>query len=133
MLFELSGQFNDCLEYIKRQHERDEKTIQYLRDKIKELEEEHYKDKLVAKYKERAERVHADAMRGFTISEKQREAIDNWIDKHEEEKHPHPKGAYPRGGAIGGSYTYHFTPTSIGTFGSIRCTCGEEFTFQEEW
>ena len=40
---------------------------------------------------------------------------------------------YPRGGAIGGSYTWKFVPTSIGTFGSVQCSCGEEFSFQEEW
>lgn len=35
------------------------------------------------------------------------------------------------GGTIGGSYTYKFTPTSIGVFGTVECSCGERFDFSE--
>nr|DAG04561.1 MAG TPA: hypothetical protein [Siphoviridae sp. ctDXu9] len=33
-------------------------------------------------------------------------------------------------GCIGGSLTWCFTPTSIGTIGEVICSCGEKFTFQ---
>jgi hypothetical protein len=36
------------------------------------------------------------------------------------------------GGAIGGTWTYKFVPTSIGTIGTCICgKCQEEFTFQD--
>ena len=34
-------------------------------------------------------------------------------------------------GCIGGSLTWCFTPTSIGTIGEVICSCGEKFTFQD--
>ncbi len=34
-------------------------------------------------------------------------------------------------GAIGGLYTFCFTPTSLGTVTIIKCACGEEFNFTD--
>ncbi len=34
-------------------------------------------------------------------------------------------------GAIGGLYTFCFTPTSLGTVTIIKCSCGEEFNFTD--
>jgi serine/threonine protein kinase len=81
---------------------------------------------------EQYDKMREDYYRGFPISKEEKEKINAWINKHEEEKHPRPKNSFPRGGAIGGCYTYRFVPTSIGVFGTIKCSCGEEFTFQEE-
>lgn len=64
---------------------------------------------------------------GFEINNKEYEAIEQWKREHEKEKH---NGKLKRG-AIGGNYTYEFTPTSIGVIGSIKCTCGAEFVFKE--
>lgn len=50
-----------------------------------------------------------------------------WIKKHNLKKHG-SETVYC--GAIGGGMTYIFTPTSIGTVGKIRCSCGEEFCFR---
>lgn len=37
-------------------------------------------------------------------------------------------------GAIGGRYTYSFTPTSIGTICMIKCACGQKFDATKyEW
>lgn len=47
--------------------------------------------------------------------------------KHIKEKH----FCTQYGGAIGGSYSYTFTPTSLGTVGEIKCTCGDKFCFRE--
>ncbi len=130
-MLHLSGKMDECLEYIKEEYESNRNTIKRLQEKIKELKEENYKDKLVAQYKKERDVAIEDSYRGFPISEEQQTAINEWVSKHEKEKHPLPKGAFTRGGAIGGNYSYHFTPTSIGTFGSIKCTCGEQFSFQE--
>jgi len=38
-------------------------------------------------------------------------------------------------GAIGGRFTYCFTPTGLGCIKTIKCACGEEFdlTHSEDW
>ncbi len=44
-------------------------------------------------------------------------------------------GEKKRQGAIGGQYSYSFTPTSLGTAVSVRCACGNErnVTEYESW
>lgn len=105
-----------------------EQRIAYLEEENKKLKSDAYKDEEMAEMKANMERYRADCHRGFSISEYEEKAINNWKKKHEDEKH----GGYGkiRGGAFGGSYTYYFIPTSIGTFGTIKCSCGEEFDFQ---
>ena len=108
-----------------------EEKIEYLEEEIKRLKDENWKDNELQSMKEQYDKMKEDYWRGFPISKEEKEKINAWINKHEEEKHPRPKMDYPRGGAIGGCYSYHFVPTSIGTFGTIECTCGEKFEFQE--
>ena len=38
-------------------------------------------------------------------------------------------------GAIGGRFTYSFTPTGLGCIVTVKCGCGEELnlTHEEEW
>ena len=67
------------------------------------------------------------AQHGFVIYNEEYEAIEQWKQKHEKEKH----NGKMKHGAIGGSYTYEFTPTSIGVIGSVKCRCGEKFVFKE--
>ena len=54
-------------------------------------------------------------MRTFEITDEQM--------KKAREFHPKCKRRYS--GAIGGSETFMFTPTSIGVFVSYKCRCGE--------
>lgn len=116
---------------LKDKFMRQEETIESLREEIKRLKDENWKDNELQSMKEQYDKMKEDYYRGFPISEEQDKKIKEWIDKHEKEKHPRPKWSCPRGGAIGGCYSYHFVPTSIGTFGTIECTCGEKFEFQE--
>lgn len=104
---------------------------EYLTKRIKELENENWKDEELQKMKKEYTEMKEDYFRGFPISKEESERIYAWIKEHEEKKHSRKRMNYPRGGAIGGCYTYYFTPTSIGVFGTIKCNCGEEFTFQE--
>ena len=82
---------------------------------------------------EKLDCMQKDLWRGLPISEKEKEAIDAWKKKHEEEVHG-LKTAEDRikaHGCCGGAYSYHFIETSIGVSGVIKCHCGAEFQFQE--
>lgn len=120
---------NELCDMLMTKFYDQEKRNDYLEEENKRLKSDAYKEEEMAKMKASMERYRADYLRGFPIDEDEQAAIDNWKRKHEDEKH----NGYGkiRGGVIGGSYTYHFTPTSIGTFGTIKCSCGEEFEFSE--
>lgn len=117
---------------LKDKFMRQEEKIEHLEEEIKKLKDENWKDNELQSMKEQYDKMREDYYRGFPISKEEKEKINAWMDKHEKEKHPRPENSFPRGGAIGGCYTYRFVPTSIGVFGTIKCSCGEEFTFQEE-
>ena len=96
------------------------------------LKNEHYKDEELSKMKSRLETISKDCYRGFPISEKEHENIREWKNRHEEAHNCHSlKDKLKYGGCIGGTYTYEFIPTSIGTVGTVRCSCGAEFIFRE--
>lgn len=109
-----------------------EEEIERLKEEIKNLKDEHWKDNELQSMKEQYDEMKEDYYRGFPISKEEKEKINAWINKHEKEKHSCSENDFSRGGAIGGCYCYTFIPTSIGVFGSIKCSCGEKFTFQEE-
>lgn len=56
----------------------------------------------------------------FELSKEQCLKITEWIEKHDAEAHG---GLNRNVGAIGGAYTYEFTPTSLGTVSKVRCSC----------
>lgn len=58
--------------------------------------------------------------RGFPISAEAESQINEWKKNHRHND-----------GAIGGTFTYEFIPTSIGTIGTIKCACGDSFTFED--
>lgn len=101
-----------------------EDTIKYLREELQKAKSDAYKDAELAKMKSRYEEMEKDYYRGFPISESEEKAIKKWQIEHEK---IHQGGH----GAIGGKYTYEFIPTSICTFGVIKCSCGAKFDFQE--
>lgn len=57
----------------------------------------------------------------FEMNEVEAARAAAWIKAHLEEAHG---GKFPYAGAIGGSLTYEFTPTGIGTAVRVRCSCG---------
>lgn len=71
-------------------------------------------------------RVSSDTYTGyeptFGLYVEQRQAIHGWMTSHDAEKHG---GKARPTGAIGGAFTYEFTPTSIGTVTTVRCSCGD--------
>lgn len=120
-----------CL-VLKDKFMRQEEKIEYLQKEIRKLKDEHWKDNELQSMKKQYNEMNENYQRGFPISKEESEKINAWINKHEKEKHSYSENGSPRGGAIGGCYCYTFIPTSIGVFGSIKCSCGEKFTFQEE-
>lgn len=127
--------FDKCLAAIKRRHEDQESRIKYLLSENKKLYDEHYKDEEIQNMKGQIEAIRKDMSRGFAISEDEHKRIEEWKEEHDIKKHGLNSldKKLKAGGAIGGRYSYHFVPTSIGTIGTVKCKCGDEFTFQEPW
>ena len=97
----------------------------YLRKENERLKSEAYKDEELSKMNEKYDQMSKDYYRGFPISEKEDKKINEWIEK-QMEKVP------GIGGASGGRFTYQFTPTGLGTSGTvIDGFTGDKFTFQE--
>ena len=100
-------------------------TNDYLRKENERLKGEAYKDEELTKMKSDYDRMKSDYYRGFPISEKENKKINEWVEK-QMEKTP------GIGGASGGRFTYQFTPTGLGTSGTIiDGFTGDKFTFQE--
>lgn len=78
--------------------------------------------------------MREESYRGFPISKEEEKLIEEWKRKHESEAHnvntEHDRMLF--GGCCGGTYTYQFTPTTIGVFGSVICSCGARFNFQND-
>ena len=98
---------------------------EYLMDENARLKDEAYKDEELAKLSLKYDKMSEDYYRGFPISEKEEEKINEWK-KDILSKYP------ANSGAIGGRFEYHFLPTSIGYAGTIVDTFSKErFTFRE--
>ena len=97
----------------------------YLTKEIEKVKSEKYADEELSRLKSEYDKMKSDYYRGFPISEGEDKNIKEWI-KNQQKKNP------GIGGAAGGRFTYKFTPTGLGTSGTIidRFT-GDEFTFQE--
>lgn len=63
----------------------------------------------------------------FLLEEKQKQEIAEW-----KKNHPCTVTVV---GAIGGKYTYKFTPTGLGTVAVVACHCGAEINITDfnEW
>lgn len=107
-----------------KEYSRMESWISSLQEENKKLREEHYKNEELQQMKERVEKAEKDLYRGFPITEEEDKRLKEWINNHEKE---HSGGH----GCCGGKYTYIFLPTSIGTIGTVKCSCGKSFDFQE--
>ena len=124
---------DDCIRAILCRNKDNEDRIKQLEEEIKKLKEENWKDEELQAMKEEMKLMKAEYYRGFPISESEEKAINEWQRKHEEEVHglKTNKDRLRAGGCIGGRYSYHFYPTSIGTSGVVKCSCGAEFEFRE--
>lgn len=97
----------------------------YLKKEIEKVKSEKYTDEELSRLKSTYDKMKSDYYRGFPISEEEDKNIKEWI-KNQQKKNP------GIGGAAGGRFTYKFTPTGLGTSGTIIDSfTGDEFTFQE--
>jgi hypothetical protein len=121
-----------CLKSIKVRYEDDQKRIKFLEERLKDLEDEKWKDNELQKIKSQLDRMKEDYYRGFPITEDEQKKIQEWQNKHDIEVHhlDTPERKMRAEGVSGGRLSYKFLPTSIGTFGTVKCSCGAEFDFQ---
>lgn len=63
----------------------------------------------------------------FHLSDADAKVVEAWLEAHSKicEK------VYGYAGAIGGGFSFVFSPSSIGTFTTYRCRCGEEYNFTD--
>lgn len=108
--------FLSCIEHAVSYIEKCEQETAAARKQL----EEYSKDEEIQKLQENNHQMHQDLLRGFPITEEEAVAIRKWQEEHQND-----------GGAIGGGYTYEFTPTAIGEVGTIRSSDGSSFTFRE--
>ncbi len=126
-------ELDKALKAIKVRNMDDMDYIKRLEKENEDLKNNAYKDKELAAMRDELNKMKSEYYRGFPISEDEENKINEWIETHEREVHGiktyADKLASHR--CCGGSYTYEFVPTSIGTIGTVRCNCGAEFTFKD--
>lgn len=109
---------NDLLDSLKDRFLSQEEEIERLRAQIKELKDEHYKDKELTKAKDTIDRLIQE--RPFVISERSRSIINHWLKDHQ----------CPLNGIIN---SYRFEPIpGIGYSAYVKCLCGKEICFYAE-
>ena len=118
--------FSLSIDKIKEIYERQSLTIESLKKENKFLREQYDKDEEVSELKTEILSMKQQMSNAFVLNEKETKAIANWIENHNKEFH-NDKLHYT---GIGGTFSYTFTPTSLGTIGEITCTCGQTFCFR---
>lgn len=136
-IFGGTSEVKNAMEHISDYIEYQENLISSLREENNKLKAENYKDKELACLKKELEDIKEKMVKmrahSFEITKEQHDAIEAWKKEHEAKVHGATtlEQRLKLGGAIGGLYTYQFCPTSIGTFGKVKCSCGAEFSFED--
>ena len=108
---------NDLLKRLRQL----ELSVENLKKENAELKSEHYKDEQLSNMKDKLNKMEKEYYRGFPISKEEEIQINKFKDKYRHKYH----------GAIGGAFTYKFTPTSIGVVGEVFAPNGESLVFKD--
>ena len=114
---------NVCQEFCRNVEEsvrRVEAANARLQTENEVLKDEHYENKKIQELENEIAKYRSLLGMSFKVDEDKWKAIHTWQKRHLLEHHGYD-GSKPYGGAIGGSWTYEFVPTSIGTAGSCIC------------
>ena len=120
IIFKTIHPLDESLDSIKTRFEVLVQANQSLFGRLQELQQEKWADERLIEMKDKLKTMSEEYYRGFPISAETESRINEWKKNH---RHS--------GGAIGGTFTYEFIPTSIGTIGTIKCACGDSFTFED--
>jgi len=120
------GTIDEVCDQIKEMVMSARESRDHAISELASLKEEKWKDNELQAMKTKLDQMKEDYWRGFPISAEEAAAIRSWEDKHWTNQHQAPttEKRLAKMGAIGGSFSYEFIPTSIGTSGLICCnTC----------
>ena len=122
-IFTDSYDIDDICTELKKSFETQKKRADNAISEMRKLRNEKWKDNELLEMKDNLDKMREDYLRGYPISEEEEDKISKWKDQHWTNKHNAPtlESRLKKIGAIGGSFTYEFNPTSIGTFGTIYC------------
>lgn len=123
----LGEKIKECVTQLEEAYKWSEENRKEWRDMYNKLRDEYDKDADIAALKSEIADLQEALHRSFRISKAEKASIEDWMEEHEIEKH---SGVHFRG-CSGGGYQYIFAPTAIGTYATVRCSCGEEFHFKE--
>ena len=62
----------------------------------------------------------------FVLTDREEKDITKWIESHLNEFHNSRDNI-----SIYSGFSYEFTPTSMGTVGIVKCSCGDEYCFRD--
>ena len=118
--------FDSAMNSIRLRYQKLQDRIERLSQENKELRNGVFATNCVREAMAEAEKIRNEYRLGFPMTEEEVQKAEKWIKEHNESAH-----ITESFGAIGGQYTYDFTPTSIGVLCGLRCSCGAHITLTD--